>query len=336
MENIIINFRENRNSFEDIKDIESICLKGNPDIFPNAKITICIPTYKRSDLLKRAIDSALSQKTEIPFLVFVVDNEDDFSETETFKLIQSYHDNRLVYYKNKKNLGMGGNWNRCGELVKTKYFSLLHDDDELLPFYINTVYKYLEKNKYDFIFLAYEQYENPFLRKNNENSEKHNKVKYLIKNLLYREKININLSDNLFLDNVFGAPTCGVLIKKSIFLSSGGFNMKYYPALDWFYFIYALNNFKCIKLNINCGIYYWEQNASLKEDVLNGFKKQRELVINSLSKTNFGCKLYFTIFRNDFITKINTRLETPIDDYSLFYKLVLRIKQLKYMVKNNG
>ena len=41
---------------------------------PTIKYTIAIPTYKRADLLKEAIDSCLAQKTNIPFVIMIVDN----------------------------------------------------------------------------------------------------------------------------------------------------------------------------------------------------------------------------------------------------------------------
>ena len=327
MEELVVNFRENRNSFEDIKDIETVCLFGNPDEIQNPLITICIPTYKRPNLLKRAIDSVLSQKTEMPFLVFVIDNEDDFSETETSKLIQSYKDNRLVYYKNKKNLGMGGNWNRCGELVKTDYFALLHDDDALLPSYIENIKHFIQKKKYDIVFSGYVQDGNPF---SNNVIKKSNIIKKLFKKMLYHETTNISFSDILFLDNICGAPTCGVLFRKSTFFESGGFDSNYYPCLDWFFFIYALTKYKCVKYNKKCGIYYWEQNASLKEDVLLGFMKQREIVINSLIKLNFPCVLYYLLLKKDFINKKRTRLEVPFYNSSFIYKLISHLKVLKY------
>ena len=40
-------------------------------------ITIAIPTFRRPDLLREAISSALSQRTDCPYEVIVVDNDTD-------------------------------------------------------------------------------------------------------------------------------------------------------------------------------------------------------------------------------------------------------------------
>jgi len=45
----------------------------------------------------------------------------------------------VSYHRNEKNLGIGGNWNRCLELAKTEFVTLLHADDVLLPSYAESM-----------------------------------------------------------------------------------------------------------------------------------------------------------------------------------------------------
>jgi glycosyltransferase involved in cell wall biosynthesis len=97
---------------------------------PAPKISIIIPTFNRVALLKDAIDSALAQKDYCGYEVIVGDNSGTATEyTEVNKLIDSYNDEKLFYYKHEKNLRPLGNWNRLVELARGEYVTMLHDDD---------------------------------------------------------------------------------------------------------------------------------------------------------------------------------------------------------------
>jgi len=327
----LIDFSKNKDSFEEIKNIESILLWGDPNAIPDAEITICIPTYKRPKLLKEAIESAIKQETNIPYRIIVVDNDDDFKNDENLRVIESFNDIRISYYKNKKNLGMFGNCNRCGELATTKWFALLHDDDFLKSNYINEVSKFLLKYKenIDLLILNMEHINYPFLRENNGNKKKKivkllKAVKGAIKNILslFTHKITrIPVSSNMFLGNVYGPPTCGMLFKKLTFLESGGFNKDYYPSSDWFFLIYFSKKYKVLKLKKYLGYYRWEDNESLKKETLEAFKKQREECIVSLSSNFLFCKIIYLIFKKDFIKIFNSNT-IDIIKHTIFYSLI--------------
>ena len=125
------NFFEIVDNFAKIENIESICVfESNLDFIP--KVTIAIPTFNRTDLLKEAIDSALNQINYSNYDVVVVDNNPQRG-CETEKLMISYEDSRLSYYKNRENIQMTGNWNRLFTLAKGEYVVMLHDDDLLFP-----------------------------------------------------------------------------------------------------------------------------------------------------------------------------------------------------------
>ena len=101
-------------------------------------ISTVIPTYKRPELLKRAILSVLNQS--YPHLkVCVYDNASgDDTESVVNELMEK--DNRVNYYKHDKNIGSYKNFNFGLSRVGTQYFSLLSDDDILEPdFYKNAL-----------------------------------------------------------------------------------------------------------------------------------------------------------------------------------------------------
>ena len=84
-----INLSVNKNNFVRYKNIKSICLYGNEKELGNFFISICIPTFKRTNLLKEALDSALNQKTHVPYCILVLDNENTGIENENYKLSHS-------------------------------------------------------------------------------------------------------------------------------------------------------------------------------------------------------------------------------------------------------
>ena len=98
-------------------------------------ITIAIPFYKGHAYLRAAIESVLRQSSPNWQLVVC----DDGPDAGTEQLVTSYADARIRYQKNEHNLGMAGNWNRCLDVAQTDLVNLLHNDDELLPNYVEVM-----------------------------------------------------------------------------------------------------------------------------------------------------------------------------------------------------
>ena len=92
-------------------------------------VSVCIPTYCGAAHLGATIESVLNQDFTDFELVVIDDNSPD----NTYSIIASFQDNRIRYIKNFVNLGPEGNWNRCLEEARGKYFKLLPQDDVLAP-----------------------------------------------------------------------------------------------------------------------------------------------------------------------------------------------------------
>lgn len=101
-------------------------------------ITTVIPTYRRPKLLRRAVLSVLRQ-TYHHLRVCVYDNASgDETEEVVAELMQK--DSRVRYHRHSKNIGSYNNFNYGLQEVETPFFSLLSDDDVLVPtFYENTI-----------------------------------------------------------------------------------------------------------------------------------------------------------------------------------------------------
>jgi hypothetical protein len=99
-------------------------------------ITTVIPTYRRPQLLERAITSVLAQ-TYDRLQVCVYDNA---SGDETAAVVErlARADPRVQYVCHAENIGMAANFTYALEHVTTPYFSILADDDYHLPGFFAT------------------------------------------------------------------------------------------------------------------------------------------------------------------------------------------------------
>jgi len=104
------------------------------------KIAVIIPTYNRSHVLGRAIDSVLKQ-TYTNFELIVVD---DGSDDNTIQVLESYGD-RLRFFKTM-NLGVSHARNFGIIQSDADWFALLDSDDEWLPEKLELQLQYLERN----------------------------------------------------------------------------------------------------------------------------------------------------------------------------------------------
>jgi glycosyltransferase involved in cell wall biosynthesis len=92
-------------------------------------ISVVLPTYNRSKLLTRAIDSALAQTYQNYELIII----DDGSTDDTESVVNQYSDTRIVYLKQNVNRGGAEARNIGIKEAKGEYIALLDSDDEWLP-----------------------------------------------------------------------------------------------------------------------------------------------------------------------------------------------------------
>ena len=94
-------------------------------------ITTIIPTFERPLMLRRAIESSLAQGIS----GHVIHVHDNASSDETQRMVSEFasRDSRVKYFRNRTNIGAARNITNGISAVKTRYYSLLSDDDFLLP-----------------------------------------------------------------------------------------------------------------------------------------------------------------------------------------------------------
>ena len=124
--------------------------ENNPIFF-----TICIPAYKRTEYLKRLLDSISNQE----FRYFEVIVTDDSFDDTVQRLCSDYNENFAIqYFKNITTLGTPENWNESIRHAKGEWIKIMHDDDwfsnkNSLAEFANAIRKYPHAN---FLFSAFE------------------------------------------------------------------------------------------------------------------------------------------------------------------------------------
>jgi glycosyltransferase involved in cell wall biosynthesis len=203
----IINFSKNVDSIHRQAHIESVLLYGDPDAIADAVITICIPTYKRCQYLKDAIESVVNQDTTVPYKIIVVDNDPDFNNKENINIVKYFMTNKLSYYKNKENLSMFGNMNRCIFLANTLWVALLHDDDLLMKDYVEEISYVLHKygRKIHGLHLRYKAQDYPFLNNFPQPPQKKN---FIHKAIFQKTLILQGSCDGAFFKNLGFSRDC--------------------------------------------------------------------------------------------------------------------------------
>jgi glycosyltransferase involved in cell wall biosynthesis len=92
-------------------------------------ISVALPTYNRSHVLKKTLDS-IKRQTHEDFEVIVVD---DCSTDGTREIMESYNDPRFKMYHNDTNLGIAMNRNKAISLCSGEYIAMMDDDDLMTP-----------------------------------------------------------------------------------------------------------------------------------------------------------------------------------------------------------
>ena len=103
-----------------------------------ALVTTLIPTFRRPELLKRAIVSAREQRG--PGVRIKVFDNDSGDETAAVVATLARGHVDLQYHVHDSNIGAAANFAFAMRNIETPYFSILSDDDYLLPdFYARAV-----------------------------------------------------------------------------------------------------------------------------------------------------------------------------------------------------
>lgn len=110
------------------------------------KVSVIIPTYKRSQDILRAVESVLSQSIDSFEVIVVDDNGIGTIEGEkTAEIMQKYaNDKRLTYIRHEHNLNGAVARNTGIKRAVGEYIAFLDDDDAFFPERLQKMYECLE------------------------------------------------------------------------------------------------------------------------------------------------------------------------------------------------
>ncbi|MBF0226309.1 MAG: glycosyltransferase family 2 protein [Desulfobacterales bacterium] len=112
--------------------------------------SIITPTYRRPLLLKRAISSVICQ-TFHNFELIVVDDAGGDQETE--QIVHEFADNRIILLRHDQNKGAGASYNTGIKAAKGSFISILDDDDEYYPSFLEKTNDFFQSLSPDIGFI---------------------------------------------------------------------------------------------------------------------------------------------------------------------------------------
>ena len=177
----------------------------------NYKISIIIPTYKRSDFLGRAIESVLNQTYENIEILVSDDNlpDSDFAK-EAKQKVESYSSTgKVKYLKTTGKTGGGAARNFAIKYCTGDYVAFLDDDDVFIPEKLEKQLEFMLKNNLDMSYQDVKWFDE------NDKLVEFRKMDYVTdfsKNELLKQHILHSI-----------APTAIYMIKRESLLKTEGF-----------------------------------------------------------------------------------------------------------------
>lgn len=110
------------------------------------KVSVLTPIYNtKPEYLKECIESILGQTfTDFEFLIL----NDSPNNSKIEKIVKSYKDKRIKYYKNEKNMGISASRNKLLGLAKGEYIAIFDHDDISMPTRLEKQVNYLDNHSY--------------------------------------------------------------------------------------------------------------------------------------------------------------------------------------------
>ena len=268
------NDENNRDELKEIEKYVDDCNKGisyDQGIYTNIdwkpQISVIIPVYNASKLIKIAYRSILNQSFKKVEIIFVNDLPSNFIDNDMIKYLQE-NDKRIVLVKNKKNRGAFFSRSRGVLLAKGKYIQFLDVDDLLVNNILEKSLNLSEKNDLDVVQFSYVSV--------HPNGKK--RIKYLStsKGIIYQPEIKdiMCYRGEVLNDRLHKFQIWDKIIKKDVFLNAlrfiGDDNIKErFSFAENILSTYAVTSVAQSLINLNePGYYHYvSRNGSISEQL---------------------------------------------------------------------
>ena len=293
-------------NFAKTRHIASDLLLGTPPV-EKPFLSVLIPTYRRTELLRQAVESVLAQR-DVPFAweILVVDNTppDTAGVPPALTVLQDLSVPNLRYYHNWENLGSGYNWNRAVELAQGKWVCFLHDDDLMFPDALQNLARILHQADGGKKPLGYVQ-----ARRIEFTSST---VPTQPKKLLYLLPLTRR---GALLTGYTGTenPSCGTTILRKAYLRTGGINYDFGPSADAVLGYQIMKDYRVLCSDAYLGAYRWQENESLRADTAQRLIEADALFAQYRYRQSKGATLWGKLF-GDVQKEKNIRLKIRIAD----------------------
>lgn len=270
-------------------------------------LSIVIPTYKRTSYLKETINSIANQKptNNISFEIIIVSNDPEFNIKEISDVLNP---KLFKVYKNKRNIGMAGNMNRCALLARGKYIAYIQDDDYLLEDYLVTIENLLKNGKLEGVDCLIPNRYFLYDSKNTKSifgakAYKNEKKKDILREIIslvsatkdFQQIKPIDCANTWF--NCYGGgPTCGILFRRDSLMNTNGFSFEYPYAFDFVFFLNFSEKYNVFLYNKYLSVYRMIESCSNRPDVQYDFFRSDMFLLDKMANNQFVKK-----YRNEII-----------------------------------
>jgi len=191
----------------------------------NVLVSVLMTAYNRQKFIAEAIESVLSSTYKNFELIIV----DDCSNDRTVEIANEFalKDERIIIYRNEKNLGDYANRNRAAGYAKGKYIKYCDSDDKLFDWTLDYCVQMMEK---------YPDAGMGIFNKNQEIEDEY---------LNPAETININF----FQKEILAIGPSGTILRRDAFDKIGYYKPDYGPASDMYFNLKMASHYSIVLLN---------------------------------------------------------------------------------------
>ncbi len=271
------------NNFRKYESVTTTCIKEGKVRQP--ELSIFIPTYKRTDTIVDTIKSAIEQKGDYNYEIIIISNDPESDVSTIEELLKRFNDERIYYYVNAENIGLCGNWNRGIELSRAEYVAMIHDDDVLSPWFVDSVMRAIEDN------------DKPWIVGVNSVVFQGNSIPIFStpQKTKYR---NISKKDFFLNKNI---TIAGMTVNKNFIMSLGGYGEEYLPNEDTILIYQAILKGTVINIEDNLAGYRQGGNLSLEEGVLTRIIENTEFTRRNIAEHERFAKRFMKYFDKEYL-----------------------------------
>lgn len=250
----------------------------------NPLVTVLMTVYNGMEYLDSSIQSIINQTfKDFEFLIV-----NDCSTDDSVKIIESFHDKRIILHNNKKNLGQTKSLNIGLKLAKGKYVARMDADDMAFPIWLEKSVNFFERHQ------AYAAVgSNAIVIDSRGKRKKMRRVPAGFHEIIFR----------IFFDSPMNHVS--VLLNRKLILENGGYDEEFKITQDYELWSSLIrNNYSIINIPEVLVSYRVHLNSK-------GFMEASKRGLEEMSET---------IFRNiHSLTNLNLTVDDAVELCKLFY-----------------